>query len=97
MTCQVIFEFKIKEDCIEKLRGWLRGILPDTRGYEGCLTLAVTQNQDEPTSFVVIEQWESRSQYEKYIQWRTQSGVLGAMVDMMEGEPSFRFFDYLGV
>lgn len=97
MTCQVIFEFRVKEACIEKLARWLREILPDTRGYEGCLTLSVTQNQDEPTSFAVIEQWETRAQYEKYLQWRTESGVLGAMTDMMEGEPSFRFFDYLHV
>ena len=97
MACQVILEFRIKDDCIEKLRGWLKEVLPATRGYKGCISISVIQNQDAPTSIAVVEQWESREHYEEYLQWRTKTGVLNAMVDMMDGEPSFRFFNYFGV
>jgi len=97
MTCQVIFEFRVKEDCIEKLRAWVREVLPDTRGYDGCNSLYFIQNQDDATDFMAVEQWETRQHYEKYLQWRTETGVLDAMVEMMDGEPSFRFFDYFGV
>lgn len=97
MTCQVLLEFSVKDDAIEALRTWLRRILPDTRGFDGCVSIAVTQNQDEPTAITVVEQWVSRQHYEKYLQWRTDNGDLEELVGMMAGEPKFRFFDYFGV
>lgn len=39
MTCQVILEFKAKKDAIDGIRSFLREILPDTRGYDGCVGL----------------------------------------------------------
>ena len=45
----------------------------------------------------VIEQWEARGHYERYLGWRTETGVLDSLVAMMDGEPLFPFFDYFGV
>ena len=56
MSCQVILEFQAKPDCVEKVRGFLKGALPDTRAFDGCMTLHVVQNQDDPTGIVIIEQ-----------------------------------------
>jgi quinol monooxygenase YgiN len=97
MTCQVLLEFRVKEGSIENLRKWMREILPDTRGYDGCISIALTQNQDSPNDITVVEQWETRGHYEKYLQWRTDSGVMTDLVDMMDGDPAWRFFDYIGV
>ena len=97
MTCQVILEFRLHEDWIEKLRTWMRKILPDTRGYDDCVTIHLLQNQDEPMAIAVIEHWESRQIYEKYLAWRTDMGIVDELVAMMAGEPSFRFFDFFGV
>ena len=97
MTCQVILEFKVKPDAIEKVCAWMRKILPDTRAYEGFVSLSMVQNQDDPTAFAVVEQWDARKNYEKYIEWRGASGALAELSVMLDGEPSFRFFDYVGV
>ena len=97
MACQVLLEIRIKKDCVEKLRSWMRTILPDTRGFDGCITLYLVQNQDEPTNFVVVEQWESRAHYEKYLKWRTDTGILAELVGMLDGEPSFKFCNFFGV
>lgn len=97
MTCQVILEFRVKEDSVEKLRAWMKEILRDTRGYKGCNNLYLIQNQDDPYGIMVVEQWETRSHFENYLQWRTDAGVLKDLVDMTDGEASFRFFDYFGV
>ena len=56
MSCQVIVEFQAKPDCVEKVRDWLKGALPDTRAFDGCMTLHVFQNQEDRTGIVVIEQ-----------------------------------------
>ena len=97
MSCQVVIEFRAKEECVEKLLPWLRQILPDTRCREGCVLIAVTRNQDDPTNFIFVEQWDSRQHYERYFAWRQETGVLDQLAGMIRGPASFRFFDYVGL
>ncbi len=52
---------------------------------------------DDPTDFVIVEQWDTRQHYETYLQWRTDTGVLGNIAEKLDGEPSIRSFIYFGV
>ena len=97
MTCLVHIEFRAKKESVEKMLGWLREILPDTRCREGCVSVSVTRNQDEPTNFAFIELWDSRQHYERYFAWREQQGVLKDPASMVDGEAKCRFFDIVGV
>ncbi len=97
MTCQVILDMPVKTDCVDKIQEWMKSNLPDTRGFEGFVSLNVTLNQDDPQNIVIVEQWDTRKHYEDYIAWRTERGDMDILATMMAGEPSFRFFDYLGV
>lgn len=97
MTCQVILEFKAKPGAIEKAKAWLRSVLPDTRGFEGCLTLYCIQDQDEPDAILIIEQWAKRENYEKYLAWRGERGDMETFGSFMAGPPKIRFFDYFGI
>ena len=97
MTCQVILEFKAKIDEIDNIQNFLCEILPDTRSYDGCAGLNIIQNMDDPTDFVIVEQWDTRPHYETYLQWRTDTGVLGNLAEKLDGEPSIRFFSCFGV
>jgi quinol monooxygenase YgiN len=97
MSCQVILEFSAKPDCVDKVRAWLKGVLPDTRSFPGCVTLHVIQNQEDPTGIMIVEQWDSRQDYEKYLAWRTERGDMVEFGAMMAGPPNIRFFDYFRV
>ena len=97
MTCEVLLELKTKPDCVDKVRDRFRGILPDTRGFAGFVSLHIAQNQDDPTELVVVEQWDLREAYEKYLGWRTERGDMEAIGGMVAGEPKIRFFDNFGV
>ena len=97
MTCLVLIEFRAKKESIETMLGWLLQILPETRCREGCVSVAVTRNQDDPATFAFVELWDSRQHYERYFAWRQQEGVLDELAKMVDGEASFRFFDYVGV
>jgi quinol monooxygenase YgiN len=57
----------------------------------------VTRNQDDPTNFIFVEQWDSRQHYERYFAWRQETGVLDQLAGMIRGQASFRFFDYVGL
>lgn len=97
MGCQVVFECRVKPDCVEKFQQWLRANLPDTRAFPGFMTLVAAVNQDNPVNIIVLEQWDTRQHYEKYIEWRTARGDSEVFMPMMDGEPSIRYYDYFGV
>jgi len=39
------------------------------------------------------EIWDSRQQQEKYIQWRTETGVMEALGNMMSAPPTITVYD----
>ena len=97
MGCVVIFEFRTKTGQAADMRRWLRDNLGDTRAFDGFQTLVATTNQDDPEQVAVIEQWDSRQHYERYIAWRTERGDIATVVGMIDGEPTIRFLNYMGV
>ena len=56
----------------------------------------MVQNQDDTNTLVLIEQWDTRGQYEKYLAWRQESGTLAKIVELLDGPPSIRYFDPTG-
>lgn len=97
MTCMVHIEFRAKQGAVDELLGWLRKILPDTRCREGCVSVSVTRNQDDPLHFAFVELWDTRQHYERYFAWREAEGVLDQLATMVDGAASFRFFDIVGL
>jgi quinol monooxygenase YgiN len=53
---------------------------------------------DDPQNFAIVETWESREKYEKYFDWRVETGVIEQVKGMLvEGtDINLRFFDRLG-
>ena len=89
----VLLEGQVKSDKIEDLKSYMAQIMPDTRSYDGCQGIDAYFNVDNPGNMVVVEQWESRGHYEKYQQWRTETGVMNQAVSMLTGPPSIRYFE----
>lgn len=96
MSVKVVLEFQAAADQVDAVKKFLRAVLPDTRAYEGFESLTVHQNDDDPTKFLVWEQWATRPHYETYLAWRQESGALGELANMLDGEPSIRFFNHVG-
>lgn len=68
--------------------------LPDTLAYEGCSEVNVCTNLDEgPDKIEVLSKWETKAHYDKYLNWRIETGALEAMSVFFAGEPVFRFLD----
>lgn len=93
MACTVVLEIQVKPDMIGAAKAAFKDLLPDTRAYDGCNNLHVVENQDKPGNLVIIESWEARAKYEKYLAWRAETGVLEQLAALCESEPSIRFFD----
>ncbi len=93
MAVMVLLTLKTNESDVDNLRNMMDEILPDTRAYEGCQGIVAYQNQDEERDFVLVEQWDTRVNYEKYVAWRTDTGTLAKLVALCEGEPNIQIFD----
>jgi len=50
-------------------------VLPATRAFEGCISVEILLAVESPNDLVLLEEWESREDYDNYRQWRTESGT----------------------
>ena len=68
--------------------------LKETRSYEGCHAVYFVQNQDDSSNLEFFSKWDSKQHYDKYLQWRIDSGVMEEVANKyLDGEPSWRYFD----
>lgn len=84
MKTLAIAEFPAAQGKYEELEATLRAALPDTRAFDGCISIQ-TYLHPETETFTLIEDWESPEHYARYLAWRMENG-LGEMLDnLLEG------------
>ncbi len=92
METLVLLEANAKPECVQDVIDLLGQRLPETRAYDGCQEIIAYLNEDGHT-FVFVERWDSREQYEKYLAWREETGVLEALTALLQEPPEIRFFE----
>lgn len=93
MSILVLLEATAKADQAGQLMQFLKERLPETRQFEGCQDLVVYANADNPLNAVFVEHWDSKDAYQKYFEWRTETGVIARLLSYLDGAPSIRYFD----
>ena len=97
MSVIVLLEINVKPENADEVTAFFRDELHRTRGFDGCNGITIHRNQDDPNTLVAVEDWDSRQHYEKYLAWRTERGDLNKLVGWLQGDPSIRYFDNVGV
>lgn len=92
MGTLVILEAIAKAESLRELEAFLKRHIPDTRSYDGCQDITAYLNEDGRT-IVMVEHWDSKEHYQKYLAWREKTGVLADLGAMFDGGPTIRFFD----
>ena len=93
MSATILAELQVKPEAVDEMISYLKTILPDTRVYEGIQSIEVQQNQEDSSNLVLVEKWDSRQHYEKYLGWRTETGVFDKLGSMLSQPPSIRYYD----
>ena len=93
MAARVILEVKAKPGTGDELIAFLRSVLPETRAHEGCTSVETLRNSDDADNVVVVEVWETREQYEKYLAWQRERGTSARLMEALAEPPSIRHFD----
>jgi quinol monooxygenase YgiN len=93
MTVMVLLEAPIKAEEISNMKSYLAELFPETRAYDGCQGIDVYFSPDKEGDMVMIERWDSRQHHEKYLHWRTETGVMAKLGAMFAGPPNIRYFE----
>jgi quinol monooxygenase YgiN len=84
MPNMVIAEFTAAPGKTDELVGFLGAALPDTRKFDGCLSLDVQLDRASDT-IVMIENWQSQEHYDRYLGWRMETGMVDEMGGLLLG------------
>ena len=96
-TTVVLLEVQVKPECVEEVKAFLKEALPDTRAYDGCQGIDIYGNLDESSNLVFYERWDSREHYQKYLNWRTETGAFERLGSKLASPPSIRYYDRVDV
>ena len=89
----VVAELKVNPEDVSNMKSLLAEIFPGTRAYKGCQGIDAYYNTADSGNMILIERWDSRAQHEKYMAWRTETGVMDKVGGMLAGPPSIRYFE----
>lgn len=97
MSVTVIATLKLKPGMADTVIGGLKEMLPDTRAFQGCESVDVVHDMDNPDTLILVEEWGARSDHEAYMAWRTETGALAAMADVLADAPVFTYCNKTGI
>lgn len=95
-TATVILEVKVREDKIAELEQLLLKNLPETRTYKGFISIKIHKNVNDST-FVFYEEWETFTDYEAYLKWRTDTGLMELLGETFASPPTIRYWETVNV
>ena len=97
MSVLVLGEVHVAPERLDEFRTYLREILPDSRAYDGFDTIELYEDTEEEGSIIFVEYFESRAHQEKYIAWRTETGVMEKLGAMFVGDVRVRYLRNMGL
>ena len=93
MSVLTLLEVKVNPENVNDFKTYMKVLFPDTRAFKGCRGTQLQVNQDDETNMIAVEEWDTREAHQKYIAWRTETGVIDLIMAMLSERPSVRYFD----
>jgi quinol monooxygenase YgiN len=93
MSVLVLFESQAADGKADELVAMFAELLPDTRKFDGCESITLHRDIDDPEHLVLVERWGSRAQYEAYLQWRADRGDIDRIAPLMARRPEPQYYD----
>lgn len=81
---KIIAEFRVNADQTETFKTLLGSALVDTRSFEGCRGVDIYEDSEKPV-FYALSDWDSHSDYDKYLAWRTEQGIGDLLDPLLDG------------
>jgi len=91
MSAIVTLDADVKEGKKDELLTLLSQYLPETRNYKGFISISIHTEKNK-SHVLFYEKWESVKDYESYLQWRTEIGVMKTLGATFSSPPLIRYF-----
>jgi len=91
MSMTAILEANVQSDKKQALLDFLANALKETREYPGFISISILTDENSNT-VIFYSQWQKPSDYQSYLDWRTQKGDLATIISMLKTEPVIRCF-----
>ena len=91
----VIVKLSIKTELFDKAIEFIKDRIVETRAFEGCQKCEVAASKEE-SDIIVYEIWDTFDDQKKYVEWRTETGVLEETLKFMDSEPRFFQYNHIG-
>ena len=95
MTVSVLLEGTLKEGEKDGFTALLTEKFKLTKTFDGFQTIDLTYNVEDPNNWVITELWDSKEDYEKYLQFRQEDGTLDEVAAVCTDAPSVRIFEII--
>ena len=80
---KITFVLNLKPEVTEQMCAGFSEMLKDTRKFPGCRSVNIYRNDEDPNKIILLEEWDSRQDYEKYLAWRNEDGALDKMGEVL--------------
>ena len=80
----VIVSFPAKAETLNSLKEALKSALPDTRAFDGCISVD-TYIEQSTNTIHLIEDWKTLEHQQKYLEWRVKTGLLDMLDPLLDG------------
>ena len=71
----------------------LKSALVDTRAFDGCESIVVYVDADEPDTVILWEKFATRAHHEAYLAWRVETGLLDMLAPILAEDLKITYLD----
>ena|SRR5215207_79578 len=92
MSISRIGKLQAQEGSTEELREFLISIMPGIKAADGCESVQLYQSQEDPSSFTMIEVWDSIESHQASVR-NISTEKLGEIRQYLASSPSGSYFN----
>jgi len=67
-----------------------------TRKADGCESIYLYVDQEDPNHLLLVERWRSRADYDKYLEWAMAQSSTTSVMDMLATDLKWTYLDDTG-
>jgi quinol monooxygenase YgiN len=89
-TLRVIARIKAHSNKVNELESILSSLVEPTRKEPGCISYTLLQNNQDPTDFTLIEEWQSNTALETHFATKHFKEALVKLPSLIAAEPDIQ-------
>jgi len=95
-TLRVIAKVKARPGKVNELLSILSSLVEPTRKEPGCISYKLLQNNEDPTDFALIEEWQSTPALQSHFATKHFKDALLKLPNLVAAEPDIQRYHLVG-